>query len=103
MPFQTQKKFNTKSADTNKKITYFGFTTRSQEVSKFIFKSTVCMIHINKEKLLADRERLLNILKNKDLDDQTHRLVREDLRNVEKELEEIDPELLKEETTKEKK
>jgi hypothetical protein len=61
------------------------------------------MIHINKEKLLADRERLLNILKNKDLDDQTHRLVREDLRNVEKELEEIDPELLKEETTKEKK
>ncbi|MCS6794813.1 MAG: hypothetical protein NZ516_02530 [Raineya sp.] len=54
------------------------------------------MIHINKEKLLADRERLLNILKNKDLDEHTHRLVREDLRNVEKELAEIDPELLKE-------
>lgn len=62
------------------------------------------MIHINKEKLLADRERLLNILKNKDLDDQTHRLVREDLRNVEKELEEIDPDLLKgEDTNKTKK
>jgi hypothetical protein len=57
------------------------------------------MIHINKEKLLADRERLLNILKNKDLDDQTHRLVREDLRNVEKELEEIDPQILKEKDT----
>ncbi len=53
------------------------------------------MIHINKEKLLADRERLLNILKNKDLDEHTHRLVREDLRNVEKELAEIAPELLK--------
>lgn len=61
------------------------------------------MIHINKEKLLADRERLLNILKSKDLDDQTHRLVREDLRNVEKELEEIDPELFKEDTAKIKK
>jgi len=57
------------------------------------------MIHINKEKLLADRERLLNILKNKDLDEQTHRLVREDLRNVEKELEEIDPQILKEKDT----
>lgn len=54
------------------------------------------MIHINKEKLLADRERLLNILKNKDLDEHTHRLVREDLRNVEKELAEIAPEVLKE-------
>jgi hypothetical protein len=54
------------------------------------------MIHINKEKLLADRERLLNILKNKDLDEQTHRLLREDLRNVEKELAEIDPQILKE-------
>lgn len=57
------------------------------------------MIHINKEKLLADRERLLNILKNKDLDEQTHRLVREDLRNVEKELKEIDPDLFKKEDT----
>jgi len=54
------------------------------------------MIHINKEKLLADREKLLNILKNKDLDEQTHRLLREDLRNVEKELAEIDPQILKE-------
>jgi hypothetical protein len=54
------------------------------------------MIHINKEKLLADRERLLNILKNKDLDEQTHRLLREDLRNVEKELAEIDLQILKE-------
>jgi len=49
------------------------------------------MIHLNKEKLLADRERLINILKNKDLDENTHRLVREDLRSVEKELEEIEP------------
>lgn len=54
------------------------------------------MIHINKEKLLADRERLLNLLKNKDLDEHTYRLVREDLRNVERELAAIAPELFKE-------
>ncbi|GAB4123959.1 MAG: hypothetical protein OHK0045_04160 [Raineya sp.] len=94
MPFELQKKFNIKIADTNKKILILVLQLVSRKCS-FILKFTVCMIHINKEKLLADRERLLNILKNKDLDDQTHRLVREDLRNVEKELEEIDPELLK--------
>ena len=103
MPFELQKKFNIKSADTNKKITYFGTTTDFQKGVLFILKFTVCMIHINKEKLLADRERLLNILKSKDLDDQTHRLVREDLRNVEKELEEIDPELFREDIAKIKK
>lgn len=59
------------------------------------------MIHLNKEKLLADRERLINILKNKDLDEHTHRLVREDLRSVEKELEELEPSLLKHEENKE--
>ncbi|MDX1903110.1 MAG: hypothetical protein SFU27_03030 [Thermonemataceae bacterium] len=48
------------------------------------------MIHIDKEKLLADRERLLNILKNKNLDQETHKLLREDLRNVEKEIEELE-------------
>lgn len=58
------------------------------------------MIHLNKEKLLADRERLINILKSKDLDENTHRLVREDLRSVEKELEEIEPNILNHEDTK---
>jgi|JI81BgreenRNA_FD_contig_121_10518_length_2785_multi_5_in_0_out_0_3 hypothetical protein len=58
------------------------------------------MIHLNKEKLLADRERLINILKSKDLDENTHRLVREDLRSVEKELEEIEPNILDHENTK---
>ncbi|MCU0437889.1 MAG: hypothetical protein MUC49_08220 [Raineya sp.] len=58
------------------------------------------MIHLNKEKLLADRERLINILKSKDLDENTHRLVREDLRSVEKELEEIEPNILDPENTK---
>lgn len=48
------------------------------------------MMHIDKEKLLADRERLLNILKNKNLDQETHKLLREDLRNVEKEIEELE-------------
>jgi hypothetical protein len=32
MPFQMQKKFNTKIADTNKKITYFGSITHSKKV-----------------------------------------------------------------------
>ncbi|KOY85253.1 hypothetical protein AD998_02960 [bacterium 336/3] len=58
------------------------------------------MIHLNKEKLLADRERLINILKSKDLDENTHRLVREDLRSVEKELEEIEPNILNHEDSK---
>jgi hypothetical protein len=44
---------------------------------------------INKEKLLADRERLLNLLKSKEMDTNVEKLVREDLRSVEKELEEL--------------
>jgi len=95
MPFQIQKKFNTKNADTTKKLLNLVLQLKHKNCS-FVLKSVVCMIHINKEKLLADRERLLNILKNKDLDEQTHRLLREDLRNVEKELAEIDPQILKE-------
>lgn len=32
MPFKIQKKFNTKNADTNKKIAYFGTTTSIKKV-----------------------------------------------------------------------
>lgn len=48
------------------------------------------MLHINKEKLLETREKLLNLLSSKELNDDVQRLVREDLRNLEKELEELD-------------
>jgi predicted component of type VI protein secretion system len=47
------------------------------------------MLHINKEKLLETREKLLNLLSSKELNDDVQRLVREDLRNLEKELEEL--------------
>ena len=47
------------------------------------------MPNINKDKLLATREKLMNLLTSKELDANIERLVREDLRNVEKEIEEI--------------
>ncbi len=47
------------------------------------------MLHINKEKLLETREKLLNLLSSKELNDDVQRLVREDLRSLEKELEEL--------------
>ncbi|MGD1842084.1 MAG: hypothetical protein ACFB0B_14490 [Thermonemataceae bacterium] len=48
------------------------------------------MVNINKEKLLATRAKLLGLLKSKELNTEVERLIREDLRNVEKELEELE-------------